>query len=178
METSRALRICEAHLLSCLPNWTYWSSEQRSSWEVNEVDVLLSWVICTKDCVRLTSCENLIVAKQVSIFEAFFITSRFISVLTGRRLWTIFRATRNQSTPRRPGCLRSVLYYFSIYAWIFQVVVSSGFPNKTIFTFLIFFMRAACPAYLIDVVAIIIFCKKLNYSIWKLQLVDCCNCGI
>jgi hypothetical protein len=51
-------------------------------------------------------------------------------------------------TPQ-PNSLRSILIHPPIYALVFQVVSTSGFPNKTLYTFLSHPMRATCPAHLI-----------------------------
>jgi hypothetical protein len=75
---------------------------------------------------------------------------RFITALTTASHCSLFWASRIQSTPHKPMFLRSILIPSShLHLGLPGGLFPSGFPTKTMYTFLSSPMRATCTAHLI-----------------------------
>ena len=99
----------------------------------------------------LIPCSTVLLAKLtgpqlVKKFPSFYGTWRFITAFTSARHLSLSRASSIQSTPPHPTSRRSFLILSShLRLGLPSCFLPSGFPTKTLYTPLLFPIRATCP---------------------------------
>ena len=107
---------------------------------------LLTYLLTPRCRVLLEKLTGLQLVKK---FPAFHATRRFIIALTSVRHLSLSWASPIQSIYPHPTSWRSILILYNhLHLGLPSGLLPSGFPNKTLYTFLSSSIRAICPAHL------------------------------